>query len=316
MTIIFTSATLAQGSNYDNNFFISSDLPTEEIEIMTEIMKELPALDRENVIYFSADGNVYANRSELKNNVETSRYIGDGIYTWENGESFVLPEEKFDYSLSSYACDGTKGPYRRAYSNPGYAYYEGNVYLPSASEVNDQSQPGGNDTAYIYTGGRNVTEVDAGFQYGKTNEDWAFFNRPFGQEHKSGARYRPGQTVTLKFYVSSDGKVTVSTTGIRMGETSPSTQTLVADAPGWKSNGSGNVLKRITSIGQSSNNFNSGSYVKNVKWSNSKIGTTSSNAQQWLAAQTGGYCSFPNSNIVNVNFVNAGEETVSINIPN
>lgn len=161
-----------------------------------------------------------------------------------------------------------------------------------------------------------MTEVDAGFQYGKTNEDWAFFNRPSGQEYKSGARYKSGQTVTLKFYVPSNGKVVVSTTGVRMGESSTSTQTLVADAPGWNENGSGNILKRITSIGQLSNDFNSGSFVKNVKWSNSKIGTTSSDAGQWLAAQTGGYCSYPNSDIVNVNYVNAGEETVSITIPN
>ncbi len=294
MILVFSTSVFAE-ENKNDNFFISPELGAAEREIIGDIMQTLPESDRENVIYFAPDGEVYANKPELKENVEKAEYVGDGVYAWENGETFVLPEAQAedqsqafvsDISILNYSCSGNTGPYRRVFSNPGYSYYEGRVYLPAAAEVNDQSQPGGNSTSYIYTGGRNGTEVDAGFQYGKTNQDWAFFNSPAGQGRTSGSRYKSGQTVTLKFYVTQDNQVAVSTTGIKMNSTTVTTETLVANAPGWKLNGTGNILKRITSIGQiGGNNFNSGAYLRNVQWSSSKIGTTAANAQQCLQAK-------------------------------
>lgn len=77
--------------------------------------------------------------------------------------------------------------------------------------------------------------------------------------------------------------------------------------------GIGNEIKRITAIASNDPQpYNTGSYLKNVRWYNSKIGTSSTSNHQWLGADTAGYCTYPNSTQVSSNFVNAGEETVSI----
>ena len=73
------------------------------------------------------------------------------------------------------------------------------------------------------------------------------------------------------------------------------------------------TLKRMTSIAQDTQNLSDGSYIDGVDWSNSTIGTSAATAVPWLAAETGGYQSYT-SNVVSVNYVNAGSETDSISL--
>ncbi len=221
----------------------------------------------------------------------------------------------------AYAAEGT-GPYRRVLSKAGttstpYSWMKTSVTLPSSNNVKEVQI---NDTAYAYIGGVSSTgvQVDAGLQHSPTYGNWApiiycngkSFNTP------SSERFDAGQTVTMEFYVVSDNNVRLSATGKVAGVT----KTLSVDcnnATGFKKNGVGNQLKRATTIGQKPENLSSGSYVYGVRWFNSYIGTSSSTNHQWLAADmpsSGGYTSYPNSTKVSVSFVNAGEETVTIDL--
>lgn len=307
--------------NDDLNAFIDPNIQGKERRIIAEILKILPVEDRENVYYFAPDGNVYVNKQKLKANITTYTQIGDNTFKTNLGEIFTGLDHSTDKlpRLASYSCTFAHGPYRRVFSKSGYSYYSGSVYLPSDSEVEDGSIPGqGNgDTAYIYTGGRSSTgtEVDAGFQHGETYDDWALFIKPSDNSNnkQNGPRFSAGQHVDIEFSVPQDGKVSLKATGIVRGESIRTSHTLITDASGFKANGTGNILKRLTSIAQTTENYGSGSFVKNVKWYNSKIGTSKNNATQWLANQTDGYCIYPSDkNVVHVNYVNAGEETVSI----
>lgn len=320
LLVAFTNTAFAvENKNEDVNAFIDPSIQGEERRIITEIIKILPVEDRENVYYFAPNGNVYVNKQKLKSNITPFTQIGENLYKTSFGEIFTgLNDSSELIGISNYSCVFANGPYRRVYSKSGYSFYSGTVYLPSDSEVEDGSIPnvGNGDTAYIYTGGRSSTgtEVDTGFQHGETYDDWAMFLRPTGGgERQNGPRFSGGQYVDIEFNVPQDGKVSLKATGIVKGESTRTSHTLITDASGFKQNGTGNIIKRLTTMAQKTENYGSGSFVKNVKWYNSKIGTSKSNATQWLASQTGGYCIYPSDkNIIQVNFVNAGEETVNI----
>ncbi len=77
-------------------------------------------------------------------------------------------------------------------------------------------------------------------------------------------------TISLEFYVPSDGSVAIRVTGgtVRTGIN----RTLVTSASGWSKSGVGNVIKRLTTIAQASTNPNSGSFLLNVSWLDTKLG--------------------------------------------
>lgn len=216
------------------------------------------------------------------------------------------------------AAGGT-GPYRRVTSKTGtssqpYTYVETNVTLPSASDVYEKT--GTNDTAYVYLGGSgNGTEIDAGLQHSPTYDNWSpiILCKGVVNHPSDTTRFKGGQTVKLVFYVSADSKLVLKVSGTSVNGTYQTITTYCNNATGWKVNGVGNVMKRVTSIGQKPENLSSGSYIKNVKWSNSYIGTSSSK-HQWLANDTAGYVTYPNKTKVAVSYVNAGSETVSIDL--
>ena len=56
-------------------------------------------------------------------------------------------------------------------------------------------------------------------------------------------------------------------------------------------------LMSMTTIGQKygQQNLSTGSYMKGVRWQDSRIGTTEADAGAWMAEQTGGYCTFPSA---------------------
>ncbi len=224
----------------------------------------------------------------------------------------------FELGATAFAASQT-GPYRRVTSKTGtssqpYSYVESSVTLPTKSNIYEAT--GTNDTAYVYLGGSgNGTEIDAGLQHSPTYDNWAPIILCGGVTYHPAdtERFKGGQTVKLVFYVSSDNNVVLKVTGTTVSGTYKTITTYCSKATGWKANGVGNTMKRVTSIGQKPQNLSSGSYMKNVAWNNSYIGTVSSK-HKWLANDTAGYITYPNSTKVSVNYTNAGVETVSINL--
>ena len=208
------------------------------------------------------------------------------------------------------------GPYRRVYANTGYTYMSASVTLPSASSILMNS----GDTTYVYTGGwgaNGSTAVDAGFQYSPTYSDWSLFEdvSGIGDYIPGGLRFKTGQTLTLSFGVSavsgSSATLQVIANGINVDGTQVQEQVSVPNVPNWAAGS--DTLKRMTSIAQSGDNFTDGSKIDGVHWYNAMIGTSSSAAVSWLASQTGGYQSYTSS-VVSVSYLNAGNETDSINL--
>ncbi|MFY0573526.1 hypothetical protein ACN28S_03405 [Cystobacter fuscus] len=274
---------------------------------IAQVMSNLDPEDRENVIYVDEHGGVFTNKPELKQGVVfTPAPDGAASKRFEAGTSVSK-------ALAAPSCTSTTGPYRRVYSNASYSWLSTYVHLPgTTAEIKEYNVNGSGDTAYVYSGGwgANGDVVDAGFQHSPTYDNWSAIITVNGNPLSYSPRFLSNQDVNLKFYVPSNGQVALSVTGYDTTGTK-TTLTQVRAAAGFSSSG-GNILKRVTSIGQSVQGMYTGSYVKNVHWYNSYIGTSSTSNHAWLAADTGGYCSYPDSTKVQVNFVNAGEETDNI----
>ncbi|MFC3862636.1 hypothetical protein ACFOPQ_17870 [Deinococcus antarcticus] len=221
--------------------------------------------------------------------------------------------------------DERSGPYRRVYSKPGYAYQHSRIYLPSDNhgDLHEEKSAGCGDTCFIYTGGWGAKggAVDAGFQHGRYmnqgQDDWAPFflvQQPGGpsaitvsdQRQAGGDPWRlaAGQDAELAFWVTQDADLTVLSLFIRGVTNLDRTEsTLTLRAPidarfGWDAGGGLNILKRMTTIGQTygKQNLSTGSFMQGVNWQQSRIGTSEADAQDWRAEHTGGYCTFPDPN--------------------
>ena len=174
------------------------------------------------------------------------------------------------------------------------------------------------ETIYAYVGGTSSTgkEVDAGMQYSQLKNNWSLFLR--GPVHyltiEEANRFKAGQNVFYKFYVSSTDAVTISGTGIISNGTKQTISLTYPGISGWNTSGTGCKVKRVTSIAQKEGYVNptSGSYVKNVRWYSSLVGTSSFSNHPWSAADVESYTSEPNPTQVVVNWLSASEETVSI----
>jgi hypothetical protein len=220
-----------------------------------------------------------------------------------------------DYIPSEYTGTGT---YRRVYSHSGYSRMSSYVTLPGSSSISMHT----GDTAYVYMGGWGTNgqgAVDAGFQYSPTNNNWSLFMSAagVGRVDDPGTRFSASQSVFLKFLVVQQGSRTtleVIANGTDINGVAVQRQLTLQNVPGWSVSGT-NTLKRMTSIAQSGDHFSDGSYLDGVHWYSSMIGTTQSNMHPWAAADTGGYQSYPSTpGVVTVQYVNAGEETDSINL--
>lgn len=232
--------------------------------------------------------------------------------------------------LEATDCGGNSGPYRRVWSLPGFSWMSANLYLPSA-ELGEITYGRDGDMSFVYSGGwgGNGEAVDAGFQHNTGTNTWSLFILFQGQGMKlnpdgidpeavpMNIRFKPGQTVQLNFWIPEDNVLRVAGTGVTLDGT---TQTIVinqaAGVTGWGADGAGQVIKRMTSIGQSGgDNFASGSFIHNVQWSNVQIGTTNGLKVPWLSAQTGGQCMHPlDSSIIMVNFINQANEVDNITL--
>jgi hypothetical protein len=301
------SSAFAKGADNTVADQIDPRLNAWEHATIAQVMSNLDPEDRENVIYVDENGSIFTNKPELKQGVVLTP------------ASEVVAAERFaggmsvSQELAAPSCTSTTGPYRRVYSNASYSWLSTYVHLPgTTAEIKEYSVNGSGDTAYVYSGGwgANGDVVDAGFQHSPTYDNWSAIITVNGSPLSYTPRFLSNQDVNLKFYVPSNGQVALSVTGYDVSGTK-TTLTQVRAAAGFSSSG-GNTLKRVTSIGQSVQGMYTGSYVKNVHWYSSYIGTSSTSNHVWLAADTGGYCSYPDSTKVQVNYVNAGEETDNI----
>lgn len=319
--------------SYEADFYISTSVQGSEKRIMEDVISTLPIEDRENVVYLTTQGKVYANKPELKNDIEQLKLVTDNVYKNSSGEEFIFPNvEKPTVTKNTYlsvskvvapgCSSGGTGPYRRVASATGYSWLSMKVHLPSETEIKDlgpSSTTG--DTGYIYTGGwggSNSLTVDAGMQHNTANKNWSGAIRVSGTNapFNLATRYQPNQDIQMKFYVNGNNMVTLVVTGVLV-DGVKRTQTVVAEAPGFSVDGSTNILKRITSIGQTrgKENFSTGSYMKNVHWYDVYIGKSSTNNSAWNSStQSNILCSYPNSTKVQTSYVNQGEETVNIQL--
>ncbi|KFI34307.1 hypothetical protein HY00_03915, partial [Peptococcaceae bacterium SCADC1_2_3] len=321
LAVPIAGANLSSISQTEENINISGDLNIdpniqgEEREVIEKIMRTLDPEDRENVIYISDSGKVYANKPELKSGVEPLKHVRDNVYQDSKGNQYAFPDE---------TIKGGTGPFRRVMSKEGTTqntYAWTSAYVHIGKHPNDVYEKSGtNDTAYVYTGGKGSTgvEVDAGLQHSPTYDNWAWVtkvgtNPPYSPPEFT--RFKSDQDVFLKFYVNQNNQVTLSVTGYDVNNIKK-TWTKVRDASGWMKNGIGNAIKRNTTIAQAPENLLSGFYHKNVRWYNCKIGLDSTNNHNWSGSDvnTSETTKYPNDSRVTVNWVSWAEETDHINL--
>lgn len=329
--------------------------------MLTRVMAGLGPRERRNVVALGEDGRLYSNRAELASAFEVT-FVPAGRHLAASGGFDLttlarhLVPDAFG-KIPAQRCESEKsGPYRRVFSKQGYAFMSARVYLPSedAGEMKENKDAGHGDTAFVYVGGWGGRGggVDAGFQHGRASkdrvDDWAPFflvQQAAGrsvitvssERQAGGAAWRlaAGQEAFLKFWVTRDEhgtRLQLYVEGVTSQDGTPGSLTLSApieDTFGWDPAGGRNIIKRMTTIGQKygEENLSSGSFLTGVRWSDARIGRTEAEAKPWAAADTGGYCSFPDPKSPegqrsdgsgkpkwSVAFVSAAEETDSVSL--
>ncbi|PYE55672.1 hypothetical protein [Deinococcus yavapaiensis] len=310
------------------------------------------------VVTLAPDGRVYTSRRDLEGAFHakfwTPRERLAAGFDLGGLLRSVLPTV-FDGQGAS--CHSEKsGPYRRVYSKPGFSFLGADVFLPSAEDggVFENKDAGHGDTSFVYVGGWGTRggAVDAGFQHGRSakssSDDWAPFflvQQPGGpsasivspERQDGGAPWRlaGGTNAKLKFWVTRDAQGTMlhlfvgGTTSQDGKEDALTLSAPIDDSYAWDPRGGRNVLKRMTTIGQTfgQENLASGSHLHGVHWRGCTIGRTEADARPWTSEQTGGYCSFPDPKTPEgaraddpsqpkwrVQWVSAAEETDSVTL--
>lgn len=297
------------------NQYIDEKITGEERAIMQEVLLELDPEDRKNVVFIDKNGRIYATSEELKSSVEHYSLNDQGLYESKTGEIILPPVAAQDVMP---LAETGKGPYRRVSSVNGKSWMSIYAYLPGGSNI---YVPNGGtelqkDTPYVYIGGTGGgTEVDAGMLFNGGKKNWSLFLAANGSTNTYTPRMKAAQKVFLKYYVSATNKVTVSVTGVRDDNNTKDTFTLSREnVKGWNTAGTNCVLKHVVSIAQGNNqNFKSGAYIKGVVWSDGRIGTSSTNNAAWTAYGEKPI-TYPETGCVTVDYINAGNETDTINL--
>jgi hypothetical protein len=196
------------------------------------------------------------------------------------------------------------GPYYRVYSPipndenaPGFSYAEATVTLQDSKQIT--LNPNTNSTAFVYLGGWGGKSTggaaDAGFMYNRVKQDWSPFiayRTPTGTKFlASPVRYKAGTKAKMTFSVPQDNVLMLRWEGTPVEQDSPLTGSLEVktfSGYGWRADGRGCVLKRVTSIGQKPEDLASGETHRGVVWEDIKIGTNAQNAQVWSDETLGG----------------------------
>lgn len=282
------------------NQYIDEAVVGEERAVMQEVLLRVDPEERENVVYIDENDNVYATDPALKAGLTVEYSVDDVLADADAVTDDIMP------------LDTGKGPYRRISTSNGYSWMSGYVYLPSAGS-NLYVANTSNETPYLYIGGTSTSEVDAGMQYNTGNKNWSLFIAVDGSYSFYNTRYQAGQSVFLKYLVTGANKVEVQATGYNVNGTKV-TYVKSATANGWNTNGTNCSVKRVTAIAQHSQNLSSGSYMKNITWSNWNIGTSSTNYATWSANATNANVVYPSAIYAQYSMSNHANETVSITL--
>ncbi|WP_440118274.1 hypothetical protein [Paenibacillus sp. QZ-Y1] len=308
---------------------IDSSITGNEREVIADVMARLDEEDRGNVIYVAEDGAIYSNKMELKATTEVydlvdkntyrsasgKELVGPGVSTNEFSASAVRDDIQISPTAEAPTPSGGSGPYRRVFSNNGYNWLSTYVTIPGAPYVRGNVST---DTPYVYLGGwgSNGNGIDAGLQYSTAFDNWSPTTLANGAMVPSNTRYRSGQDIYMKFYVTNPNECTLAVSGITTSGEQLTTTIVRSGVSGWDKSGTGMRVKRMTTIGQKPENMNTGSTIKNVRWHDITVGYYSGSNliyNSWGSGQTGGYHSVPSSK-VSVNYISPGEETVSIQL--
>ncbi|HAG10757.1 MAG TPA: hypothetical protein DCK76_05100 [Desulfotomaculum sp.] len=338
----------------DGTIYIDSSLPEKDKAIMKDIMEHLDKEDRENVLYIALDGSYYANKASLlaefkkqnegkfdatgKLKLLTNEIplIDEGnINSITKPDVTTLTEEtgltatSSGYQHPSSQCtNNNSGPYRKVLSKSGYSRLIANIYLPAKPNeaVMTPSATSG-DKGYIYTGA--VTsggQIDMGlalnYEAGPapTNETWGMFVTGASSVITPDyGNYKMGTSVYMKYYTPQNNQAALYCSGYDKAG-NPSIHTLVvavSTSLNFKTSGVGMQIKRITSIGQIKNHqdLTTGSFIKNVGWSNVKIGTTSGSEVLMNSSNTSSMCGYKTSNVL-VDYTNQANEKVWVKCGN
>ena len=201
------------------------------------------------------------------------------------------------------------GPYHRVYStvpssasSPGFSYESASVFLQDNTQI--QTSDADASTAYLYMGGWGSTgkggAVDAGFQYSSKFNNWAVFvlrDKGFRRERWAfPMRFAPHQTAFMSFSVPQDNQITITWTAVPEGKSEPEAFEVTLDADktgGWRPDGKGCVLKRMTTIGQKPEQLDAPYWHQNAIWTDCKIGTNKEDARLWSETSLGGVENYP-----------------------
>lgn len=250
----------------------------------------------------------------------------------------------FDFSTAAYStptlnCTNTvqgarkTGPFRRVESTKGYTRLEASIYLPSKvsneAYINPTSVGSSNDKGYIYTGSYIYASststsiyytVDLGlalnYDAGATSsmETWGMYINGGTLASGTFGNFKLGSTVAMKYYISSDNNHTLTVAGYDKNSVYQS-KTVVMSTPSSQgftvANANKISVRRVTSIAQTENseNFTTGSYIKNVGWSDVKVGTSSTNVTLMNSTNTSYFCAYNPGN-VQVDYVSQAQEKV------
>lgn len=321
---------------------IDSLITGEDRTIMAGVLSRLAPEDRENVIYVDESGQIYSNKKALLDSTESYTSIGENQYRSTSGLTITGPgnyaepidtaaddsplESKFSTNSVEPSQTGGSGPYRRVYSKDGYSWVSAFVTLPGGTNIKDQNSTGLLDTAYVYLGGWSSTStaIDAGMQHSTQYDDWAPTTLANGTMVPSPIRFKANQDIYMKFYITDTNEATLAVSGIGIDGVSKPATIVRAGVSGWNKDGIGSRIKRMTTIGQKGGeSMTTGSFMKGVHWHDITIGHYDSNTSSanliyssWGSSQTAGYHLWDNTVATHVwvNYINAGEETVNIQL--
>lgn len=308
---------------------IDATMPPDDRAVIRKIMLRLAPTQRQNVIYYALNGRIYSNRLELLAYAKDYHRIPGtrNQYLTEHG-SVAMQEfgpKPTDFSLGASPILGTppgngnSGPFRRVYSRPGYSVSNASVYVPCYN-YNIHVGNSGN----VYTGGWSNygAAADAGFELNTFGGYYTAFMLTSSWK-ASNIRFGCGQNLGMTFFVLDPGDLELAASGYDIYGTY-GTATIVSQVPsneGWTIQGTGCVLKRMTTIAQRSQNFYDGEYYvvnSNLQplayWSNATLEYYSNAYQQyilvgWNQTSTGGFQDWPaDQSKIRVIYVNQGTE--------
>jgi len=313
--------------------------------IPASVLAGIPADARADAVVIDSDGAVHKSRST---GVDlSSPAVAGGQYRDDTGTDLAAPRWLSPSATRGFVRGSTRlailedtqtGPFHGVYSQPGYAFEEAEVYLPSVHAHPPGlylHRPGTSDTAYVYLGGQSRTggAVDAGFQHSPTRDNWALFitceGFPFHVSRYQ--RFAAGQVVDLRFYVPADNYVAVSAAGIditgrhvvrtvvldvgKYPSNEPPAPTGLSGEPtrfSWSASGDGNILKRMTSIAQHRQSWSTRSFMRGIRWQNVRIGRGADRLHTWTGDDEAAAVNWPDKKHVVVDHRTSSDETVNI----